>query len=86
MRLCDIKPVNPIFIAERPKLVRRARCHTFKPEDGCWDCGNNIFRYLCQNLRQALLSVRKVPGDQPLNNLIKVLHRKMLTPLVGLIR
>jgi len=45
MRLCDIKPVNPIFIAERPKLVGRVRCHTFKLEGGCWDCGNETFRY-----------------------------------------
>ena len=45
MRLCDIKPINPTFITERPKLVKRARCHTFKPEDGCWDCGGIRFRY-----------------------------------------
>jgi hypothetical protein len=30
---------------ERPKLVSRSRCTTFKLEGGCWDCGNKTFRY-----------------------------------------
>lgn len=45
MQLSDIKPINQIKIAERPKLINRPRCTTFKLEGGCWDCGNEAFRY-----------------------------------------
>lgn len=32
-------------LLERPKLVNRSRCTNFKLEGGCWDCGNQTFRY-----------------------------------------
>lgn len=34
-----------IEILERPRLVNRPTCKTFKLEGGCWDCGHTKFRY-----------------------------------------
>ena len=45
MKVDKIQEAQITKLPERPTLVNRPRCTTFKLEGGCWDCGNETFRY-----------------------------------------
>lgn len=45
MKVDKSRGTQTLKLPERPKLVNRSRCTTFKLEGGCWDCENTTFRY-----------------------------------------